>query len=126
MAGLTPILIKSFLAGAAIPARTQVKFAGADDTVIACAAAADFSVGVTTDLPVIAGETVDVIMLGIGECILGAAVTRGALVTSDATGRAITAAAAAGVNVRSIGLAAASGVLGDIVPLAVSPCSFQG
>lgn len=126
MAGLTPILIKSFIAGAAIPARTQVKFGAADDTVTFCTAATDFSIGVTTDLAVVPGETVDVIMLGVGEVVLGGAVVRGALITADATGKAIMAAAAAGANVRSLGLVMASGVLNDIVPIALTPCSFQG
>jgi hypothetical protein len=126
MAGLSPILTKSFVAGGAIPARSIVKFGADDLTVVVAAAAADFSIGVTTDLAVVAGETVDVIVGGIGEAVASAVVTRGALLTSDAVGKAIVSAPAAGVNNRIVGEAFTSAVAGDIFPILISQGSLQG
>ena len=55
-----------------------------------------------------------------------ATVTRGALLMSDSSGYGITAAASAGSNVRTIGIALMSGASGDIIPCYVCPGSFQG
>ena len=62
----------------------------------------------------------------IADVVLGGAVTRGDLLTSDANGAAITATAAAGTNIRVIGIALVSGVAGDIIPVLLNPTSFQG
>jgi hypothetical protein len=56
----------------------------------------------------------------------GGTVTRGQLVISDSTGRAITATATAGTNVRTCGVAMVSGVVGDLGAVLLTPGSFQG
>ena len=109
---LNPILTKNFIAGAAIPACSIVKFGANDNTVIPAAANTDFTLGVTTSLAAANADRVDVIFEGVAEVIYGGTVTRGQPLMSDATGRAITAVPGAGVRI--IGIAIQSGVVGDI------------
>lgn len=122
-------LVKPFLAGAAIQPARLVKFDADDRTVIQGAAATDAVFGVSDASPISAaatGERVDVVMSGIAPVVYGGTVTRGQLLMSDSTGRAITATAAAGTNVRTAGVAMVSGVVGDIGDISLSPGSFQG
>jgi hypothetical protein len=72
------------------------------------------------------GDTVDVMHDGIADLQLGGTVTRGDLLTSDASGQGITATGTAGTNYRTIGMAIVSGVSGDIIPVLLTPGSFQG
>ena len=90
-------------------------------------AAGSASIGVSDSIAVVSGERVDVQLVGVGEVEAGAAITVGALLMSDAQGRAITAAAAAGVNVRTVGVALEPAVAaGDIIRFQQSPGAFQG
>lgn len=122
-------LVKTFFAGAAILPARLVKFDADDRTVIQGAAGADAVIGVSDASPISAaatGERVDVVMSGIAPVVYGGTVTRGQLLMSDSTGRAITATAATGTNVRTAGVAMVSGVVGDIGDISLSPGSFQG
>ena len=120
-------LDKNYTADAAIAAYRIAKFGAADGAVAIAAAATDLLIGVTGRVTAtVAGERVDVSRSGIREVEYGGAVTRGATLTSDASGRAIVAAPAAGANVRTIGVAEVSGVLGDIGSLLIVPGSMQG
>jgi Uncharacterized conserved protein (DUF2190) len=122
-------LVKAFFAGAAISPARLVKFDTDDRTVIQGAAAADFVFGVSDNTPIsaaAAGERVDVTIGGIAPVTYGGTVTRGQLLMSDSTGRAITATAAAGTNIRTAGVAMVSGVVGDVGAISLSPGSFQG
>lgn len=119
-------LTKAYAAGAAIGAYRIVKFGANDYEVIQGAAAADALIGVTTEIDAATGERVDVVHAGIADVKLGGTVTRGGLVTSDATGQGVAAAPAAGTNNGVIGRALVSGVSGDIIPVLVVPGSFQG
>lgn len=123
-----PGLVKSMVAEAAVLPYRVVKFGTADGQVIQSAAAADAHVGVADNLgQSTAGHRVDVVLDGMAEAEVGAGVTRGALLTADAGGRVIAAAASAGANVRVIGVAMASATAeGEIIPIAVQPGSFQG
>lgn len=118
-------LTKAFTAGAAVATRRFVKFDTSDSIVIQGAAAADFIIGVS-DLAAALGERLDVILDGIVTVEAGGTVTRGQLVMSDSVGRAITASAAAGTNVRTAGVAMASAASGDLFPVFLVPGSFQG
>lgn len=121
-----PTLLKSFTAGAAIAAFRLVKLSAAE-TVVPAAAAADASIGVANEVAAASGERQDVVMAGIAFVEAGAAVALGALVMSDASGRGITATAAAGTNVRVIGTALdAASAAGDVIRVLLSPGSFQG
>lgn len=123
-----PGLIKSFIAEAAVLPYRAVKFGTAEGQVVQAAAAADAQIGVADNLGQnTAGSRVDVVLDGIADAEAGAAITRGALLSVDASGRVITAAAAAGVNVRSIGTAlSTAAAAGEIIPIRVGPGSFQG
>lgn len=110
MAGHSPLQAKAFKAEAAITKRRIVKFGSTDALIVPGAAAADASIGITSEIDAAIGENCDVFLLGIADVEYGGAVTRGAKLTSDATGRAI--AAAAGNHV--VGIAMVSGVIGDI------------
>lgn len=124
--GRTDGLIKSLLAGAAIAARHIVKFGADDDTVVTAAAATDAPIGVTSEIDAALGEPCDVMLSGLAEVVYGGNVAGGDLLTSDANGAAVTAAPAAGVNNRVIGVAMASGVAGDIGLVLLQPGSVQG
>lgn len=124
---MSMILAKNFLAGAAIAAFTLVKFGADDSTVVPTAAATDLIIGATMDVPAALGERVDVQLIGDAYVVAGAAAVRGTLATSDATGRAVTAAPAAGANNTVAGqfLESASAA-GDVVRVLLNQGSVQG
>ena len=123
-----PTLIKSFIAEAAVLPYRVVKFGSAAGQVVQAAAATDALMGVADNLgQATAAARVDVVQTGIAEAEIGAGVTRGALLSVDSAGRVITAAASAGANARTIGIALDSGTnAGEIIPILVAPGSFQG
>ena len=123
---LNPTLTKAYSPGAAVAAYRIVKFS-ADGTVIQAAAVTDKSIGVSTALAAASTDTrVDVIRQGIAEVTYGGNVAVGDLLTSDADGKAVAAAPAAGVNNRIIGIAEVAGVSGDVGSMLISPGSVQG
>jgi hypothetical protein len=117
---------KSFNAGGALAANTIVKAGANDYDVLQAAAATDAILGVTTELAANTGERVDVVLLGIADVKLGGTVTRGALITSDASGNGVAAVPGVGVNNRIVGIAVIAGVVGDIVPVLLNQISLQG
>jgi hypothetical protein len=120
-------LVKTYSAEAAIAACRIVKPGAADYGVLQSAAVSDKLIGVTVpNVAIASGESCDVIHEGIAELQLGGTVTRGDLLTSDASGQGTTAAPAAGTNNRIIGIALVSGVSGDIIPVLLNPGSVQG
>ncbi len=121
-----PGFTKTFAAGGAIPRRRFVKFS-ADGVVVLATAATDFIIGVSDmSADVAQGGRVDVRMTGVAEVDAGGACTRGQLLTSDANGKAVDAAPAAGANVRTAGFPIVSAVNGDIVDVFLSPSRPQG
>lgn len=121
------LLNKNYTAEGAIPAYRIVKFGAADGGVLLAAAGTDKLVGVNDRIAfTVAGDRGDVVRLGIAEVEYGGNVAAGDPLTSDAQGRAVVAAPAAGANVRVIGFAEVAGVLGDIGSLFISPCVMQG
>ena len=119
-------LTKSYNAEAAVPANRIVRFGAADYGVVLASAATDALVGVSTEIAADPNERIDVIHQGIADVQLGGTVTRGALITSNATGQGVAAAPAAGANNRYIGTALIAGVSGDIIPVLLNPGSIQG
>ena len=89
-----PLLNKQFVAEAAINQFRIVKFGSTDDFVVQGAAVGDALIGICNFIAPAAGERVDIILAGIGEVQLGGTVTRGGLVTSNATGQGVAAAPA--------------------------------
>ncbi|MCA3266635.1 MAG: DUF2190 family protein [Azospirillum sp.] len=124
----TTDIVKSFIAGGAIAAFRLVRFGANNTQVLQASAAGDSIIGVCHQpLGAALNERCDVALAGIVDVEFGAAVTRGALLTSDANGRAIVAAAAAGTNIRTIGQAMTdAAAAGDIGQVLLSPGSFQG
>jgi hypothetical protein len=123
---LNPLFTKNFRTAAAIAPYRIVRQVTTDDQVQQTSAVGDFAIGVSTSIASPINDRCDVIMAGIAEVEYGGTVTRGALLTTDASGRAVVAAPAAGVNNRIIGFALESGVVGDIGSVFLSPGSVQG
>ena len=102
-------LVKKMEAGSALEEYQLVKMGSTDDAVIPCDDDDELHVGVTLQSAA-SGQMVDVQLSGIAEVTYGAAVVRGALLSSDASGHAITA-----VNTGyAIGWATVSGADGDV------------
>lgn len=122
----TPILTKSYKAGAALAAYRIVKPGSADGEVLLASAVGDALIGVTNEVAAASGERQDVIQAGIAEVEFGGTVTRGDWLTTDANGKAVAAAPSAGVNNNVIGRALVSGVAGDIGAVLIAPGRIQG
>ena len=121
-----PLLFKAYVAGGAINPYRIVRITGAD-TVEQAAAVLNTLIGVNTDLPIVSGERVEVMMQGIAWVEAGAAIAVGVPVTSDSSGRGIAAAPAAGANQRIIGFALDAAVAaGDQIRVLLSPGQVQG
>lgn len=121
-----PGLLKSLIAGAALSAFRILKYSAAD-TVVLGAAATDSLIGVSNEVGAASGERQDVIFTGVAFVEAGAAITLGAFVTSDATGRAVTPAPAAGTNNRIIGIAMEpAAAAGDVIRVLIQQGSLQG
>lgn len=121
-----PLLMKGFTAGGAINPYRIVRFSAAE-TVVQAAAATESVIGVNTDLSVVLNERVEVMTHGVAWVEAGAAIALGAPVASDASGRGVAAAPAAGVNNRIIGFALDAAVAaGDQIRVLLSPGQIQG
>ncbi len=115
---MKPLLTENFTAGAPILPYRICKAGAADGEALQAAAAGEFMFGVTDSLGAAAtGDRVDVFTVGTVEVELGATVVRGAQLTADSVGRAVTGAA----GNRVVGIARVSGVVGDIVLVQLSP-----
>jgi hypothetical protein len=122
-----PGLTKTFIAGAAITRRRIIKFDNVDGQVLQAAAATDASFGVSDmSADCVTGDRVEVRLTNVAEIDVGGAITRGAPITSDASGKAVAAAPAAGANVRIIGFALATYASGDIGDFFLNPGVMQG
>lgn len=123
-----PVNVRSLIAEAAVLPYRVVKRGSADGQVVQSAAAADAHYGVANNLgQATAGARVDVVTGGIVEAEAGAAITGGALLSADSSGRVVTAAASAGSNIRVIGMALYSAAgAGEIIDIQISQGSFQG
>lgn len=119
-------LTKTYKAGGTVSPSRFVKFDGNGD-IVQAAAATDSIIGVSQrGITANSGERIDVIKSGIAEVEFGGNVTRGGQVTSDASGKAVAAAPATGVNNRVGGIAEDSAVSGDIVDVHIVMGSVQG
>lgn len=123
---MNPLLTKAYKAEAAINAYRIVKPGANDDQVLQATGVGDALSGVSNEVGAAINERQDVIHGGIGEVACGGAVTRGDFLTSDANGKAVAAAPAAGVNNNVIGRALQSGVLDDVIRFIVAPGRIQG
>lgn len=109
----TEMFIKSYRADAAILKHRIVKAGASDGSIANATAATDAIMGVADSLgAAAAGDIVDVIAGGYATVIYGGTVTRGAPLTTDATGRAIVYTGAV-ASTRLLGFAVTAGVVGD-------------
>ncbi|MCF7964211.1 MAG: DUF2190 family protein [Methylobacter tundripaludum] len=122
-----PGLIKNYIAGGTVSQYRVVKFGANDGEVVQGAAATDLLIGVSCQPgDVAAGERVDIVRSDMADVEYGGVITRGKKLTSDADGKVVEAAPAAGANVHIIGIAEVSGITGDIVPMYIEPSVMQG
>lgn len=121
-----PGLIKTYTAEGAIAARRFVVHGSADRLAVQASDGSAAIMGVTERLAVADGERVDVIKTGLAEIEYGGAVTRGDPLTADASGKAVKANPAAGVNAHIGGWAEISGVSGDYGLVNIAPSRIQG
>ncbi|RUS64877.1 DUF2190 domain-containing protein [Pseudorhodobacter sp. E13] len=120
---MIPMFIKSYEAAAAIAAFRIVGFAdgAAGTTVEMTSANTDAAIGVSDEMGADLGDQCDIHLAGLASVELGATVTAGQPLMSDATGRAVPAVAAASSTRRVIGFAHAPGVVGDIIDVWLAP-----
>lgn len=82
---------KTFIAAVDIPAHRLVKFGGDDNTVTLATAGTDDVIGVSDNVDVKAGNTVDVATLGVEKVQYGGTVERGKAIAAGTDGKAIAA-----------------------------------
>ncbi|WP_027190065.1 DUF2190 family protein [Fundidesulfovibrio putealis] len=120
-------LVKVYTAEGTIAPCRIVKHGTADGAAALAAAATDAIMGVSdTQITRDAGQRLDAVKSGIAAVELGGTVARGEPITSDANGKGVKAAPAAGANARIVGFAEVSGVSGDIIDVAISLGQIQG
>jgi hypothetical protein len=123
----TFMLAKSYTAEAAIGANLIVKVGANDGGILQAAAATDKLMGVCiTPGGVASGDRTDVQTDGVAEIYAGGTVSRGDPITSDANGKAVTAAPSAGSNNRIIGFAEVSAAAGDLFRVKLALGVMQG
>ena len=117
----TPILTKSFIAGADIPRATVVKHGDSDGKVTKATAATDALLGVTAELDVKQGEPVDVHVMGIVEVQYGGTVESGGVLTVNNAGQAVSIGENPASKTRILGVAMTAGAAGEIGAVLLSP-----
>lgn len=124
----TPTLIRNFIAGASgVAERVIVKLGAADQEVVAATAVSETLIGVSVQPgTAAAGQRVDVAIAGVVEVVAGGTITRGAYLTTNASGQAVAAAPSAGVNNGIVGIALVSAVANDIIPVLLAQGRIQG
>jgi len=109
----SPNVTLPFTATTAITGRRILKHGATDGAAVQATAATEDFLGVSDSMGAAVGTVCDVHVTGPVPVEYGGPVTRGARLTSDAQGRAVVAAPAAGQTVEIVGRALISGVLGD-------------
>jgi hypothetical protein len=127
MGQTTGLLTKGLTATTAVTKRRLVKFGAADGTCVPAVDGAAFIIGVAADIDTAVGERCSIHSIGnIADVEYGGTVARGDPLTSDASGRAVTAAPGAGANSYIVGFAEVAGVIGDIGSAYICPGRIQG
>lgn len=110
-------LIKTFYADGTLEGRKLVTFGTGKLKVKQATAAADALIGVTTQIGSESNGRVDVIFSGITEVVAGGTISKGEVLTSDASGNVITATQAAD---RVIGISLEDVVVGDFATILIA------
>ncbi len=119
--GPTQGLEKKQLAGGVIAQYHILKIGADDNHLVESAAAGDQHVGVAQHAAAAAEDEIRVQMTNITNLKIGGTVTRGDPITSDAAGKGVKSAPAAGTNNPLVGIALASGVTDDLIPMLLTP-----
>jgi hypothetical protein len=114
-----PLLIKNYVAEGAIGAGLITRLGSTDAQAAQASGSSLPLLGVAVEVGAASGERVDIVFDGIADVTLGGTVTRGAQLTSDGQGRAVAATLGTGTVIYTVGMALASGVVGDIIPMLV-------
>lgn len=123
----TPGMSKTMLAGAAVIKARIVKFGADEDHVVQSTAVSETLIGVADTVGAAnAEENIDVHFAGIATVEYGGTVAAGNKLTTDASGRAVAAAPAAGTNNGIIGIALVAGVVGDWGAVLLAQSTLQG
>jgi hypothetical protein len=112
---------RTFTASGAIAGRRFVKFGATDKQVVQASAATDAIIGVTEKLGAADGAPIDVILNGPADVEFAGIVARGGFVTSDADGKGVACAPAAGSKARSGGQTLVTTAAGDFGEIMVNP-----
>ena len=124
---MTPLLRKNYGTEAVVGPFLIVKFGAADLNVVPGAASTDKLIGTSGRMgAAVSGDRCEVTRAGLDKVIYGGTVAAGDPLTSDATGRAVTAAPGAGVNASIVGFAEIAGVVGDEGLVFIAPGRIQG
>lgn len=117
---------RSYTAETAVGKYLIVKPGTADMNVVPATGPTDLLIGTADGTDTVIGDMVDMGNGDLHHVLLGGTVTRGQPLTSDANGKAVAAAPAAGVNNRIIGYAELSGVANDVITYHRSLATIQG
>ncbi len=123
---MTAFRFRSYTAETAVGKFLIVKPGTADMNVVPATGSTDLLIGTADDTDTVIGDMVDMGNGDLHRVLLGGTVTRGQPITSDATGKGVAAAPAAGVNARIIGYAEVSGVANDVITYHRSLATIQG
>ena len=113
----TETLTTTFHAPAAVAGHRLITLAAGDNTVATADAVSDPIIGVSTSIGSQDNGRCDVVVAGITEAEIGGTVTKGDVLTTDASGRAVTSGA--GTD-RVLGIALADAVLDDIASVLIA------
>ncbi len=125
MQGTNPILEKEYLADGAVAISRIVKPGTNEDDAAQATAVSEKFLGVAQHAAA-DNERVRIMEMGITEVEFGGTIDYGDPLTSDAAGKAVVAAPAAGVNNNIIGFSRTGGVSGDIGTALLAPGRIQG
>lgn len=124
---MTPILRKNYGTETIVPPYRIVKFGAATLSLMLATAPTDKLIGTSGRMgAAVIGDRCEATRMGLDKVTYGGTVAAGDPLTSDATGRAITAAPAAGANVYIIGYAEIPGVINDEGLVLIAPSQMQG
>jgi hypothetical protein len=122
-----PDRIKNYIAESAIGQYRIGKFGSTDDMIVQANAASDSLIGVCCQPGGAAiGDRADMVLTGATEVEYGGSVARGDRLTTDASGRAVTASPSTGVINNIIGLAMESGIAGTIGSVLFAQSQIKG
>lgn len=115
-----------FVMQAAVAAFLIIKHGTADGSAALATAPTDALIGTAGAIDIPAGDIADSRIVGVGEVRLGAAITRGQPITTDANSKGVPCVPGAGVTHQTIGYALQSGVADDVIRYHIARGDIRG